>query len=75
VLTGRDPRQDAPFLFHFYPPRSLNPAISPELEALILQAVEHKPEDRFASAAAMKTALQACIAAASLSGTYSHELI
>lgn len=57
VLTGRDPRKGAPFMFHFRPPRSVNPAISEALEAVILKAVEHKPKDRFQSAAEMKAAL------------------
>lgn len=61
LVTKRDPRTDAPFLFHFYPPCSLNPQISEALEAVILKAVEHKPEDRFQSALAMREALEKCL--------------
>jgi len=61
LLTRRDPRKETPFSFHDAPPRSLNPAISKELEAVILKAVEHHPEDRYQSAEEMKTALLACL--------------
>jgi tetratricopeptide (TPR) repeat protein len=60
LLTRRDPREETPFSFHDAPPRSLNPAISEELEAVILRAVEHNPEDRHQSAEELKTALLAC---------------
>ncbi|MFC1976623.1 serine/threonine-protein kinase, partial [Chloroflexota bacterium] len=61
LLTRRDPRKETPFSFHDAPPRSLNPAISEELAAVILQATEYKAEDRYQSAAEMKAALQACL--------------
>ncbi len=61
ILTGRDPRKGAPFMFHFRPPRSLNPAISEQLETVILKAVEHKPENRYQSANEMKPALEGCL--------------
>jgi tetratricopeptide (TPR) repeat protein len=61
LLTRRDPRQHKPFSFHDAPPRSLNPAISQKLEAVILKAVEYHPEDRYQSAEEMKTALLACL--------------
>ena len=32
------------------PPRAMNPAISPDLEAIVLKALRKKPEERFASA-------------------------
>lgn len=43
----RDPR----------PPREVNPALTPEIEEIILHAIEREPADRFASAAAMKAEL------------------
>jgi serine/threonine protein kinase/predicted ATPase len=61
LLTRRDPRKEKPFSFHNAPPHSLNPAISEELEAVILKAVEHNPEDRYQSVKDMKTALLACL--------------
>jgi tetratricopeptide (TPR) repeat protein len=59
LLTRRDPREG--MLFHYPPPRSLNPAISEELEAVIMKAVEHHPEDRYQSTEEMKAALLACL--------------
>ncbi|MEP0763140.1 MAG: protein kinase [Chloroflexota bacterium] len=41
------------------PPRELNPAISPALEAAILKALAKQPEDRFETARAMADALAA----------------
>ncbi len=61
LLTCRDPRKETPFSFHDAPPRSLNPAISEELEAVILKAVEYKAKDRYQSVEEMKTALLACL--------------
>jgi tetratricopeptide (TPR) repeat protein len=61
LLTRRDPRKEKPFSFHNAPPCSLNPAISAELEAVILRAVEHSPEDRYQSVEKMKMALLACL--------------
>jgi tetratricopeptide (TPR) repeat protein len=61
LLTRRDPREETPFSFHYAPPRSLNPDISEELEAVILRAVEHNPEDRYQGAEELKIALLACL--------------
>lgn len=41
-------------------PRSLRPGLSPELEAVILQAMAKDPLDRFQSAAAFRESLLAC---------------
>lgn len=61
AVTGHDPRlQNRAFLFHVKPPRKFNPAISQELEDIILRTVEHKAVDRYASAAAMRSALVRC---------------
>lgn len=61
LLTHRDPRRETVFSFHTAPPRSLNPAISEALEAVILKAVEYRAEDRYQNAAEMKRALLACM--------------
>jgi serine/threonine protein kinase len=45
----RDPR----------PPCEINPALTPQVEEIILHALERKPEDRYTSAAAMKAELDA----------------
>ena len=61
LLTRRDPQKAKPFSFHDVPPRSLNPGISEELEAVVLKAVEYKAENRYQRAEEMKTALLACL--------------
>lgn len=57
LLTRRDPRLEPPFTFQEAPPRELNPAISEQLEAVIMKALEYEPEKRFASAEEIKAAL------------------
>ncbi|MCD4673051.1 MAG: serine/threonine-protein kinase [Anaerolineaceae bacterium] len=57
LLTKHDPRLEAPFTFSERPIRTLNPAVSIELEAVINTALQYEPKDRFQSAAAMKEAL------------------
>jgi tetratricopeptide (TPR) repeat protein len=61
LLTRRDPRTEKPFTFHDAPPRSLNPEISEELEAVILKAVEYRIVDRYQSVEEMRAALLACL--------------
>src|SRR5262249_19127599 len=55
LLTGQDPQDNPLLIFDFTKnprPRLINPAISSEMEEMICTAVEHKPENRFASAKA-----------------------
>jgi serine/threonine-protein kinase len=55
LLTGQDPQDNPLLIFDFTKnpkPRQINPAITVEMEEMICRAVEHKPENRFASAAA-----------------------
>jgi serine/threonine-protein kinase len=54
LLTGQDPQDNPLLIFDFTKnpkPRQINPAITPEMEEMLCRAVEHKPENRFASAA------------------------
>ncbi len=54
LLTGQDPQDNPLLIFDFTKnpkPRQINPAITPEMEELLCRSVEHKPENRFASAA------------------------
>jgi eukaryotic-like serine/threonine-protein kinase len=59
VLTRIDPRRERPFTFA--PPRSVNPAISKKLAAVVMRALAYEIEDRFQDARAMKKALVACL--------------
>jgi outer membrane protein assembly factor BamB len=61
LLTQRDPRLEPPFTFHEEPPRLLNPAVSADIEAVIMKALEYEPEKRYSSAADMKDALFKCL--------------
>jgi serine/threonine protein kinase len=56
VLTGYDPESGAPFTFPAV--RTLNPAVSPELAAVVERAVSLNPADRYASADELSTALE-----------------
>jgi serine/threonine protein kinase len=57
LLTKRDPRLEPPFSFEERRIRTINPAISPELESVIYTALSYEPEKRFTTAADMKNAL------------------
>jgi eukaryotic-like serine/threonine-protein kinase len=61
MLTRSDPRLEAPFTFGERPPSKLNPAVSKQLETVILRAVSYLPEDRFATAEEMRDALAGCL--------------
>ena len=65
LLTGRSPftgRQEQVMYQHFHvspPPLStFNPALSTDIDAVVLKALEKKPADRFLSIAAFANALQ-----------------
>ncbi len=57
LLTRRDPTQHPPFSFNTAPPRSLNPAVSPHVEAAIMKALAHDRAHRCQTASEMKRAL------------------
>ena len=57
LLTKRDPTQHPPFSFNTAPPRSLNPAVSPHVESVIMKALAHDRVHRVRSASEMKQAL------------------
>jgi len=53
MLTGSDPQDNPLLIFDFSKnprPSAINPAISPEMERLLMKTVAHKPEDRQANA-------------------------
>lgn len=55
MLTGVEPKQDEPPA----PVRSLRPEVPAAVEAVVRQALAHRPEDRFPSAGALADALDA----------------
>jgi serine/threonine-protein kinase len=60
LLTGADPQDNPLLIFDFtkHPrPRQLAPSLSNEMEAILMRAVEYKPEDRFRTAGEMRDAL------------------
>ncbi len=59
ALTGSDPRLHAPFSFDERPLRALNPAVSPALAAVVMQALHPLPRERYADCRALKDALHA----------------
>jgi outer membrane protein assembly factor BamB/tRNA A-37 threonylcarbamoyl transferase component Bud32 len=59
LLTRRDPRAEPPFSFQERPVRQINPAVSPELEALVTQALSYDPKDRFPNIEALRRSLMA----------------
>jgi len=58
LLTRRDPRVEPPFSFGERMIRSINPAISIEVEAIIYTALQYNSTERFETITKMKEALQ-----------------
>jgi serine/threonine protein kinase len=59
LLTHRDPHQESAFSFEAAPIRAINPAVSPDLEAIIMKSVRRAPAERYPTARAMLLCLQA----------------
>ena len=57
LLTRKDPRLEAPFSFGERPIRESNPAVMPELEAVVIKSLQYAPQDRYKSVMEMKDAL------------------
>jgi tRNA A-37 threonylcarbamoyl transferase component Bud32 len=60
LLTGSDPQDNPLLIFDFAKnptPRQINPALSNEMEWILMRSVEYEPERRFRSAAEMRDAL------------------
>lgn len=60
LLTGSDPQDNPLLIFDFTKnptPRQINPAISNEMEWILMRAVEYEPERRFRTAADMRDTL------------------
>ncbi|MCA1642130.1 MAG: FHA domain-containing serine/threonine-protein kinase, partial [Acidobacteria bacterium] len=60
LLTGSDPQDNPLLIFDFNKnprPRQITPSLSNEMEAILMRAVEYKPENRFRSAAELRDTL------------------
>ncbi|HYP29545.1 MAG TPA: protein kinase [Blastocatellia bacterium] len=61
MMTGADPQDNPLLIFDFSKnprPTAINPAISPEMERLLMKTVAHKPEDRHANALELMRGLE-----------------
>ena len=61
LLTGADPQDNPLLIFDFSKnatPRQINPAVSNEMEWILMRAVEYEPERRFRTAAEMRDTLR-----------------
>jgi formylglycine-generating enzyme required for sulfatase activity len=72
LLTKRDPTQHTPFSFDTAPPHSLNPTVSPHVEAAITKALAYDCVHRFQSASEMKQALMGAVRAPTPTATIPH---
>lgn len=57
LLTNIDPRTETPFTFQERPIRQINPQVSPEMEAVVMRALEYDPDKRPQSAAEFQALL------------------
>ena len=60
LLTGADPQDNPLLIFDFSKnprPRQINPAMSSEMEQILMRSVEYKPEDRFRTAGELRNEL------------------
>ncbi|HEX8994833.1 MAG TPA: serine/threonine-protein kinase, partial [Ktedonobacterales bacterium] len=69
LLTRSDPRKEAPFTFAERMPRKLNPAISPQMEAIIMKCVEMRVDDRYQSAEELSFAIESALGLGPLDDT------
>ena len=60
LLTAADPQDNPLLIFDFSKnprPRQINPAISSEMEQILMRTVEYKPEDRYRTAGELRNEL------------------
>jgi len=61
MITGADPQDNPLLIFDFQKnprPRSINPAITPEMENILIRSTEYKADNRFSSAREMMQVLE-----------------
>jgi eukaryotic-like serine/threonine-protein kinase len=59
LLTRRDPRLEPPFTFDQKPIKEYNPSVPDALAAVVMRALSYNPDERYATASAMKLSLEA----------------
>jgi eukaryotic-like serine/threonine-protein kinase len=69
LLTNTDPRLETPFTFQERPIRQLNQSVSPEMEAVVVRALEYDMTARWQSADEMRRALLAITGAGGAAAT------
>ncbi len=68
ILTRRDPRLEPPFSFAERPIREVNPAVSPEFDAVLMKALAFDVSERYPNAMVMKEALEKLVKPPVISG-------
>jgi outer membrane protein assembly factor BamB/tRNA A-37 threonylcarbamoyl transferase component Bud32 len=58
LLTRSDPRLETPFTFAERMPSSLNPSVSPAMEAVVMRCLEYEPDQRYRDVLELRTALE-----------------
>ncbi len=58
LLTRSDPRLETPFTFAERMPSSLNPAVSPAMEAVVMRCLEYEPDQRYRDVLELRAALE-----------------
>jgi hypothetical protein len=66
LFTKQDPRLRAPFTFHQHPILQYNPAVSPELDAVVMTCLQQAIGKRFQSISELRPALEAAISTGQL---------
>ncbi len=61
LLTRSDPRKETPFTFSERMPSKLNPAISEQMEAVIMKCVEFHADDRYQSCEELAYAIESAL--------------
>lgn len=67
LITNRDPTENTPF--QFPPARTINPAISPELEQILLKALKTSLDERYQTPQELRRDLEALVAGTAILGT------
>jgi serine/threonine protein kinase len=62
LLTAQDPRKERPFTLQNHPIHTINPAVSPDLESIVMKALNLDMKERYTTAKEMQVALRRLVA-------------